>query len=90
LYGDEHFNQGDFLNRLSELPKEIRLHKLLAGLGTILAEGLEVVRLVLGEAVYKRVGSDMRKEAAAIFAEERELVGKYDLEIEVYRQIRKE
>lgn len=90
LYGDEHFNQNDFLTRLSDLPKEIRLHKLLAGLGGILAEGLEVVRLVLGEAVYKRACTDMRKEAAAVFAEERELVGKYDLETELYRQIKKE
>ncbi|MCI0404567.1 MAG: DUF4388 domain-containing protein [candidate division Zixibacteria bacterium] len=89
LYGDEHFNQSDFLGRLAELPKEIRLHKLLTGLGAILEEGLLVVRLVLGEAVYKRACNDMRKEAGAIFAEERELVGKYDLETELYRQIRK-
>ena len=90
LYGDEYFNQNDFLSQLAELPKEIRLHKLLAGLGALLGEGLEVVRLVLGAAVYKKTCNDMRKEAAAVFAEERELVGKYDLEMELYRQIKKE
>ncbi len=90
LYGDEYFNQNDFLSQLAELPKEIRLHKLLAGLGALLAEGLEVVRLVLGAAVYKKTCNDMRKEAAGVFAEERELVGKYDLEMELYRQIKKE
>lgn len=90
LYGDEYFNQTDFLNKLGELPKEIRLHKLLSGLGALLEEGLDVARLVLGEAVYRKACNDMRKEAASIFAEERELTNKYDLETEVYRQIKKE
>ncbi len=90
LYGDDHFNQDDFLNQLGILPKEIRYHKMLSGLGFILREGLEVVRLVLGESVYRRACTDMRKEASMIMNEERELVSKYDLEAEVYRQLKKE
>jgi hypothetical protein len=90
LYGDDHFNQEDFLNQLGEMPKEIRYHKMLSGLGFILREGLEVVRKVLGEGVYRRACTDMRKEASMILNEERDMVSKYDLEAEVYRQFKRE
>jgi len=90
LYGDDSFNQEDFFNHLTGLPKEIRYHKLLAGLADILQEGLEVIRLVLGEAVYNKTCNDMRREASAIFLEERELVSKYDLEAELYQSLKKE
>jgi len=78
-------NFANFHRTIQKIPKEARLHRLLAGLNHILSEQLAFVKSLLGVDILRTVESEIKKAISLPLAEKRTLTSKYDLENDLFR-----
>lgn len=85
---EDFLNFGNLKNAVTKISKPIKFHKLLDGLNALLSEYLKSVSLTLGKNVTRETIAEIRKEAAQIIAQDREIVKEYDLEEELFRTLK--
>lgn len=81
-------NLNNFERTIQKIPREARVHRILAGLNHILAEQLAFVRSLLGANVLRTVESEIRKTISLPLAEKRAISSKYDLENDISRVLK--
>jgi hypothetical protein len=79
---------GNLKSSTTVIPKRIRFHKLLDGLNALLSEYLRSVSLTLGKNLTQQVIIQIRKESLQVMAQEREIVGEYELEEELFKVLK--
>jgi len=84
---EDFLNFGNLKNAVTRISKPIRFHKLMDGLNALLAEYLKSVFLTLGKNVTRETIAEIRKEAAQIIAQDREIAKEYDLEEELLKTL---
>lgn len=78
-----------FLAAVRQVPPQTRLHHLLSGLETMLAEQLEFVFQLLGAGPFRRGLGAVKREISEPLAKRRELVTRYGLEDSFYKTLRR-
>ena len=85
---EDFLNFGNLKNAVTRISKPIRFHKLMDGLNALLSEYLKSVSLTLGKNVTRGTIAEIRKEAAQIIAQDREIAKEYDLEEELLKTLK--
>jgi hypothetical protein len=81
-------NFTNFHRTIQKIPREARVHRILAGLNSILAEQLFFVRSLLGADILRTVESEIKKRISLPLAEKRSITSKYDLENDIFRVLK--
>jgi len=82
------FNRDKFFKVCFSIPKETRFHQIFDGLEALLTTHLKNLREFLGKEVAKKTVSQIKKETALVFAQQREVVKRYNLDQDFSRILR--
>ncbi len=88
LFQNGAFKKNNFLKACLSIPKETRLHQILEGLNALLLTHLKNLSGFLGKSITKKTISQIKKETAIIFDQNRDVVKKYNLDQSFYRTLR--
>ncbi len=78
-----------FLATARTIPAEVRLHKLMSGLESMLSEQLEYVFQLLGVSLYREAAVQVKKEIAEPLAVRRELVKRFGIDDSFYKTMKR-
>jgi len=78
-----------FVNAVRAIPSDVRYHKLVSGLETMLAEQLEYVFQLLGISLYREAAIQVKKEISEPLAVRRELVKRYGIDDSFYKTMKR-
>jgi len=72
----------------NRIPEEVRFHQIMQGLQGLLSGYLNRVYNYLGEDITRKITSEIKKSTAPFLLKEREIVKKYDIEDDLYRNLK--
>jgi hypothetical protein len=78
-----------FLTTVRTIPAEVRLHKLMSGLESMLSEQLEYVFQLLGVSLYREAAVQVKKEISEPLAVRRELVKRFGIDDSFYKTMKR-
>ncbi|MEW6413462.1 MAG: DUF4388 domain-containing protein [Candidatus Zixiibacteriota bacterium] len=78
-----------FVSTARTFPSEVRLHKLMSGLESMLSEQLEYVFQLLGVSLYREAAVQVKKEIAEPLAVRRELVKRFGIDDGFYKTMKR-
>lgn len=72
----------------NKIPEEVRFHQIMQGLQGLLSGYLNRVYNFLGKNITRKITSEIKKSTAPFLLKEREIVKRYDIEDDLYRNLK--